>query len=426
MKHVRIFLFLSLFSLAGRITAEEKAASLVELIQMAKNRNPDIKAAYQKWLVTKQEIGTASSWPNPNFSYVDEKDPSGMAGVEPMTRKHYSVEQEFPFPGKLGNESRMKHHEALITEAKYQDTVLDVKKRLKLNFYRASSTDKLIGLLKKNTSSFRSALSAAQARVASNQASASDVFMIQTELHQMENMLFEKEQQRKQVDIEINALLDEPFNTAWSFTSQLALKPLPLSADELEALAAEENPLYLSAAHEVNHARAMLARSRLDFAPDIGVMYEYQTADDGSGGGPAGRMLGLSLSVPLWLRRPLAFKAGAQAHLVEAEAMAKSMKNMVRKMVRMEENETTIHFTLAHNLETNILPTAQAAMDTTRDQYIAGRGDFLRMLEAIRSWIAVNRDFQNELYHYAEHWSEVERWVGVDLDELERGDRHAQ
>src|SRR5206468_7588230 len=102
-------------------------------------------------------------------------------------------------------------------------------------------------------------------------------------------------------------------------------------------------------------------------------------------------------------------------HLLETEATSQGMQNMVMKMVHMEFTETNTHLTMARNYEKDILPTAQSNLKIARHQYASGRGDFLRVLEAFRAWIEAHNEYQEQLYNYGEHWSLLERWVGIDL-----------
>jgi outer membrane protein TolC len=155
----------------------------------------------------------------------------------------------------------------------------------------------------------------------------------------------------------------------------------------------------------------MHRRSRLELAPDFELMYDREIAEQG----PDGRSIGVGVSFPLWLGRPLGLAKASRQHVAEAEAVSISMQNMVLKMVHMEVTETITHLTLARNYQRDILPTAQSNLRVAREQYASGRGDFLRVLEAVRAWIEAHNEFQEELYHYAEHWSLLERWVGIDL-----------
>ncbi len=400
------------------ISRAQEQLSVPDLLKRAQAQNPDIQAAYQKWKVAEQDAGVAGVWPNPKFTYIDEKDPMGQQGVQPLARHHLSAEQDIPFPGKLSTDARMKHHEARIAEAAYRDIQLDVFGKVKVAAAKLGSLTRLIDLSKQNVSAMKQTVGTAQSRLAANKGMATDVFMAQMELQRMENMVFEKQQERRQIELELNALVNENIENSWADVSRANyLNDLPLSLTELLKVAEKNNPHIQSAHHEVNHSQAMLRRSRLEFAPDFGLMYEYQTAGDGiQGVGESGRQLGLSLSVPLWLARPYRMAKSARFHIEEAQAMQTSMGIMVHKMVASEYTEVVTHLTLARKYDAHILPAAKAALNTSREQYAAGRGDFLRLLEANRAWINVNEEHESQIYHTAEHWTELERWVGTSIE----------
>src|SRR4051812_23074916 len=81
------------------------AVSLSEVMAIAQEKNPDILAARQSWKVSRALIGPAKAWPNPIFTYEDEKLPGGMEGVPSEEIKHYRLEQMVPFPGKLSTDA---------------------------------------------------------------------------------------------------------------------------------------------------------------------------------------------------------------------------------------------------------------------------------------------------------------------------------
>jgi outer membrane protein TolC len=398
-----------------------EALSLPTLLLKARDNNPDIIAARHGWKVTLEEVAPTSAWPDPTFTYIDEKFPSGVAGVDPMHMKHYRIEQMIPFPGKLTHDARMKYHEALIAEAKYRATTLTVFRDIRSRYYQLYLTDQLIALAQESVNVLKQTLASAQARLAGGQSSTADVFMVQTELRRMENMLFEQKQERTLIVIELNTLLNQPVESELGAAQPPDLKEIPTSLPELEKLAAMNNPLYQSAMHEVNHSRAMQTHHALQFLPDFGVMAEKETAD----AGPSGSQIGVSITFPLWLSRPWGLTRSAEEHTAEAQATAQSMRNEVQKMVHQEYTETTTYLTQAKNYRAGILPEAQSALKITRQQYASGQQDFLRFLEAFRTWIQTNNEYQEKLYAYGNHWSELERWVGVPVDKakeaLEQG-----
>ena len=406
-----IFTLLILSAVTGTSVAGGPLVTLNDYLGRALEANPEIAQARETWKVTEAQIAPAGIWPNPTFTYIDEDFASGMAGVPPETIHHYRLEQAIPFPGKLSSEALMKHHEALVAEESYRAKLLEVLSDVRMRYYQLSLTDEKIALAQAAVDLMSSALKTAQGRLASNQTSASDTFMAQIELRKMDNDLFQQQQERTLIQVELNTLLNNPTETPIGTAQAPELAELPASLSDLQTLARQYNPLYLSALHEVGHSKAMMKRNRLGFAPDFGFMYEKEVTPIG----PPGQQIGFSVSFPLWFKRPWADYGAAKEHLLETAAGSTAMENEVRKMVHHEFTETNTSLTLARNYRDNILPLTLSNLKIVRQQYENGEGDFLRLLEAFRAWIQTHNEYQENLYAYGEHWSALERWVGVDL-----------
>ncbi len=392
--------------------ADSPALTLSDLLRQARERNPDIQAAQQAWKVKRAETSAAKVWPDPTLSYEQETMTTPGPGMAQEKKQNFRVEQPIPFPGKITQDAQMKHHEALLAYTVYRARALEVFRDVRMRYYQLYLTDEKISLAAQSIEVMRTALRSSQGRLAANQGGTSDVFMAQTELRRMENMLFEQKQQRILIAIELNTLLNQPIETPLGSAQPPEIRDIPATTAELRTLAERNAPLYQSAMHEMNHSQAMRRRTRLTYAPDLAVMYEYQKAQ---AGGENGRILGVSVTFPLWLQRPWAMNRAAAEHLLEAQASAQAMKNMVLKMLHMEVTETQTHLRLARNYQNDILPTVLANLKVSRQAYAAGQSDFLRLLEAVRSWIAVHNEYQEQVYHYGNHWSELERWIGVEL-----------
>jgi outer membrane protein, heavy metal efflux system len=386
--------------------------SLSDLLLRAQENNPDILSARQAWKVSQAQISPTGTWPDPTFTYVDERFPSGISGVPPEKVKHYRIEQTVPFPGKLNGESRMKYHESLIAESKYRAVTLNIFRDVRMRYYQLYLTDQKIDLASQSVDILKNAVKTAQARLASGQSTTLDVFMAQTELRRMENEQYEQQQQRTLISIELNTLLNQATDLKFDKTQPPPLTDLPLDLGDFRQIARRNAPEYMTAVHELNHAHAMTVRNRLAWAPDFGVMYEKETAS----GGEDGRQIGVSVTFPLWFNRPWNLSKAAQEHEQEALASSEAMQNEVLKMIHIEMTEAQTYLGLARSYEVGILPSAMSSLRVAREQYASGHGDFLRLLEAFRAWIEAHNQYQDKVYHYAEHWSELGRWLGVDVD----------
>jgi cobalt-zinc-cadmium efflux system outer membrane protein len=408
--HMKKHLFGVVFFLSGAAWAADPLV-LDKVLLQARDHNPEIIAARQSWRVTERQVSPAGTWPDPTFTFIDERFPSGVDGVEPMKMKHYRVEQMIPFPGKLTSEARMKHHEALIAETAYRAKTLEILNEVRMRYFQLYLTDQKISLASQAVEVMKQALSSAQARLGSNQTSASDVFMAQTELRKMENELFQQQQQRLLIAIELNTLLNQPTDTVLEPPQAPSMEDLPVALSDFQHLARRNAPMYLTALHEINHSRAMLTHNRLQFMPDFGLMYEKETAD----AGPSGRQIGVSVSFPLWFSRPWNQVKEAKEHIRETEANSNAMENHVMNKVHSEYIGVTTHLTLARNYQSTLLPLSLSNLKITRQRYTAGDADFLRLLEAFRTWITMHNEYQEELYAYGENRARLGQWIGIDV-----------
>lgn len=384
-------------------------SALSDLLDQARQHNPALRAARQRARVLEAERGPAGAWPNPTVGFIDERDPSGLEGVEAERIRHYNVSQTVPFPGKLSSEALMKRHEARLAESEYRAMQLEVFHNIRREAYRLYTAERAQELTDQGIAVMKSTLRSAQARLAGGQTSTVDVFMAQTELRRMENLAIDQRLERESAQIELDTLLGLPTTTAQEGVEPPDLVAPSQSLDELLALAAARNPIIQSGHHERAHSETRLRRSRLEYAPDFGLFIERQTKD----AGPAGRQLGLSLSVPLWVTRPAGSVRAAEEHRVETEAQAEAREREVRRQVHWEYVQTMGHLQKALQYRDAILPGTDSTLRVLREQYASGRVDFLKLLEGFRAWVNANLEFREERRLHGEHLSLLEKAVGV-------------
>jgi len=388
-----------------------QAMTLSDFENRARERNPQLRAARQAWKVLDAQSGVAGAFPDPTFTYISEKFPSGMDGTAAESVQHYRVEQPLPFPGKLSKEKLMKHHEALIAETAYDELEREILTQVRQKVYQLALTDRSIALADQSVAVLKNALTSSQTRLSSGQSSTADVFMAQTELRRMENLAYEQHQARLLAQIDLNTLLNDPTDKSLDPLMPPPLQELPMDLAALQVLAVRHSPWIMNGHHEKLHSQAMIDRSRLEYAPNFGLMVERETAP----AGPAGRQIGVSMTFPLWLERPWGTMKAAREHALETEAIVEDRTNLVHRMVHAEFIQFNTHLTKARRYQEGIVPSAENTLQVVRQQYASGQTDFLRFLEAFRSWLNARLEYEEEIYQYGHHWAELERWIGADI-----------
>jgi outer membrane protein TolC len=392
----------------------EPALDLETLIARARDQNPEIRAAHQAWKVAQAQVGPARAWPDPMLSITRERYAGVMMETDADRSTRYRIDQAIPFPGKLTQEARMKHHEALIAESRYRARLLDVVQELRRRYYQLYLVDRQTALAQQSVDTLRNALQTAQNRMASGKSSALDVFMAQTELHRMENELYAQKQQRRLVNIELNTILNQPTDTIVGAAAKPAFVEIAASSTTLRSVAERNSPDYQRAMHEVNHSRTMRSRARLGWAPDFSVMAERETPNAGRNG----QQIGVGVAFPLWVTRPWGETKTAREHELETAADAQAAKNATLKSIDMEVIEVETRLNQVRRYEATILPSALSALRTARQQYASGQTEFVRFLEALRSWLQTHTQYEQMVYEYGEHWSELSRSLGVDAAQV--------
>lgn len=412
---MRKLLFIALLTSTASGSRAADPINLDTLLNQAELANPGLRSARESWQSSVARITASAAWPDPTLWFAREKEPSGMDGLESEPKRKLGVEQMIPFPGKPTLDSRIKETEARSARARYDMLRLELRQQVKERYFQLHLTERSLELADGSIAILQSLLRSAQARLASGQVSTSDVFMMQAELRRMENMRFQQTQERLKIQADLNRLLSQPSETALGKAAAPDLKDPPADLRALTARGMENNPERQMGLADQGRGEAMRRRARMGFVPDLGVMAERLTMDQG----PAGSQIGVSVVFPLWLHKPWAELKSASAEANQMESAAAEIANRIERDIHAAWLEWNTHLTMARNYETGILPATQSSLTIVRQQYASGKTDLLRFLEAFRTWINAHLEYEQELYLYGRAASDLERAVGVDVSRLE-------
>jgi cobalt-zinc-cadmium efflux system outer membrane protein len=133
--------------------------------------------------------------------------------------------------------------------------------------------------------------------------------------------------------------------------------------------------------------------------------------------GSADETLVFGLSVPLQLfDRNQGSKAESRALLGWAEAEQRALEFRISALL-LSLYEAAIHdLHLMEGLETEILPTAEEALELSREGFSLGRFSYLEVLDAQRTVFAVKQEYILAAASYHQFLVEIERLTGQPFD----------
>lgn len=409
------FLALTCLIFPRQTTAQATPApvvTLAEVLDLARQRNPDIQAARSNWQMAEAKILPTKTWEPPAVSLQYMGFPRDSANVGTAPEKRYGLSQDIPFPGKLHYKGKAAEHAARLEREIYRSTEFDVMARVKTAYYKLMLSQRAIRILNENLEVMRRFAKIAESKYSVGKASQSDALRAQVELAKMLSMLLVAEQDKETKQAELNALLDKSPEEPLGLAQEPAVEPLPYAYEELERIALAERPEVHAAGHHVDHMQATLAASRADYLPDFMVQYTLRTrqgmANDSMG------MVKMSLPFLYFWRRNSEVKS-VRFELDQARAMLRSAQVATKADIKDYFTKVQTSRRLVELYKSSVLPQAEQAVKVSESAYQTDRVDFLNLLDSQRALLDFRLEYYQILAQYGERVAGLERRVGRDL-----------
>ncbi len=402
-----------LFSVSSARASQIPRRDLNSLIEIALKNNPAILKAKEHWKSLMAQVPAAATWEDPLIGFQRMNFQGGQSA------DYWSIEQNVPFPGKLSQSAKMKHHEAMIAYQQYRAMGLDIASRVAIEYYRVSFLKETSSVLRKDADILREIAQVAQASVASGRATTDEALSAQASEIQIKNAAFEREQESLVEEESLNALLAKPAGTQWDLLNPSDPNAIDYTPQELDAIAEKISPDYLLALHEIMHAKAMVAFNRLGFAPD----FQFSATQEARPyvATMQESVYGVNLTIPLWFWKQESLLKAAKAHKQEAEAASEDAQNEILRQIHSEFIEVNLHRDLALSYEHEIIPLANGALKIAEKGYETGRTDFAKLSEDVRSLLDAQLKYPEEVELYGEHLAKLERAIGGPLPVFKKG-----
>jgi outer membrane protein, heavy metal efflux system len=350
-------------------------SDLKELITYALLNNPRVEAAYYDWAGAVEEITTARSLPDPmlNFGLDIGKGASALS-VGLMS----DPGMNWPGPGKLPLKAEAAFGEVLKRRALFEDELLATALAVKRAYYQTWVLEEQIRWTREILAVVDEIESLARRRLVVGKTTQQDVLRAQIERDQLRNELANLEDSRGTLEARMRTALGMGPATS---LPKLAVKLDPTSAGLTEPAlldaAMERNPRLKSMRAEVLQAVALLGLARKTTVPD----YSWGV---GLSGPPAMISPSFGITLPIWRDKIAAEIARGQRGTGAAEARLSA--EQLDLAVRFAETAYAWREAdrAAALYSRDLIPKAQAALDSARAGYVGGLSTFADLLEAER------------------------------------------
>jgi len=399
--------------------APDAKSSLAHLISLAEERNPGLRAAYDRWTAAIAEIPQAESLPDPQLSYTYFVEPVETR-VGPQRQK-FGLSQTVPLFGKRSLRGDLAAHNANASGARFEAARRELHLRVTQLWNDSYLLHQSIAITEENVQLLTHLERVALRQYSSGAAPQSVVLRAQVELGRLEERLRSLEDQKRPLRAALNAELDRPVETDIAWADSIDTRPLPLSIEDLRLLTLNGNPQLRAVSSLVAKEAAASDLAGKNSIPDVTLgaeiidtgRAEIQGVKDS---GKNAVVASVKVNLPLWRSRFGAERSEAEAQHSAALHERLQLENQLLAKLEWAHFELRDAERRAELYAHNLLPRGRQSLEVTENAFITGQATFLDLVDAQRVLLEFQLAEKRALTDRANWRAELEQIVGVDLE----------
>lgn len=446
----RLFLtgmtFMMMAFWSGAVCSAEDPLDVNMLIDEALAHNPEIAASQNKKEAMWKRPPQAKAWEDPQITLgvgnvpVDDFEFNKID----MTQKEVSISQQIPFPGVTSLKEKIAIQEAKSTDQEFANTQFQVVKAVKEAYAELYVVNAHIRTANKNKGLLQKFIDIARAKYEVGKGLQQDILKAQVEHSKFIERLIGLEQKQATLIAEFNRLLGRDPSAALTGTPSLQKKSFPYTAEELERMALENNPVLISMQNVIERNEADHKLAKKMYVPSFNVTAAYGLREnytlnqppytatlvnpDGTSNQvqvrtPSQRAerddvfsFFVGMNIPIWFHSKQNKKVAETNLLIgEAKSQYEALKNemfyRIRDLVAKEARGTK----LIELYQTGIIPQATQSLESAIAGYEVGTIDFLALLDTQVTLCNYEVQVSEELSSYEKYLAELEVVVGKRL-----------
>lgn len=379
-----------------------------QVVEQALEVNPDVRSAIATWRAAAQRYPQQVSLDDPMFGVM--LGPGSWGSDEFDDAYTIEASQKLPWPGKRQLRGDIAQAEANAAYFDIDEQRLRIAQVARLAFYEYYLAHRRLALLDESAQLLNDFREIAQSRYEVAAVEQQDVLLADLELADVARRRLELTRQEQVARARINTLLlvspDAPLPPP---PALLPTPPVAASAEQLRATALALRPELAAQQARIRAERYAVELACREFYPDVEVVGRYDAFWQEE---PLRPMVGMNLNVPLYKQRRWAAVAEARARIAkeqaEYDAQTVEIAFEVERTYRLvQEAASAIGV-----YQSDILPTARHSIDAARASYLAGRADFLRLVESQRRLLDLEEQYHAAVADYQQRLAELHRTVG--------------
>jgi len=364
----------------------DKPLTIEQLVEVAIELNPQVRAAKQLWDAAQHQILQNYAPADPIFTYgALDSDHDFNAGEHT-----HAISDNFQFPGEAFLQADETKRTAEIARLRFEAAVRDLRASVETAYYQVLLDEGLIAVTSDNIVNLKQVVSVTQAQYTGGQAAQSD--LIGAELALDQALLQQRQYQTNCLNDRstLNQLLYRQPDSPLNLDLKIELRPLKIRLDKAVDIATHARQEILEAALTAKNSTTALKLAQMEYLPNYAVSGEYDLLL-----GPGTRPLpnvskgwtftfGFNLPIFFWIHQREDVLS-AQHSLEAARYSMDSVLNQTEVTTTQLYRSAQFAYESAQVYREQLIPLADKEFKVALIAYQSGKVDFLTLSSALQS-----------------------------------------
>jgi outer membrane protein, heavy metal efflux system len=412
---IRIFIVALALACASSAGAAE-SLTMDGAVAAALGANPELAAAGHELAAARARPPQAATPPDPQFMVDFMQVPIDTVDVG-RGMVQYMVEQQVPFPSKLVYGYKAEKRAAEAAQSAQAGAALEIVRQVKRAYLEAWRAGEEARIGRETLSILRQSKGSATESYAALKGPIADPVRASVELGEIEGRLALLEQERIDKIAALGQLMARPLDPEVSLAPPPPL-PAPKNLDVLIAESQASRPELGASQKMVESQSARLSVAKSQYAPDFTLRWGFVDMPAGEQNAWYGRA---GITFPLWALSKQRFEVReSRAMLAKAESMKDSQALAAEAEVRSAHARFAAASKSLKVYEGTVIPRARLLLTSSQEAYRSGKGDFLGVVDGIRSLSNARTMALRARVDAAAAFADLDRAVGVPTEKEPR------
>jgi outer membrane protein TolC len=241
--------------------------TLDQLVTLAYQNNPQVKASRERWMSAEHSIKQAYAPNDPIFLYNNSdsvKNPFGRAALQ-----QYNITESFQFPGKAALQTDQVKRNARIARLAYEAQLRDTRAAVETGYYQLLLDEASSAVNEENVQNLERVLKVTQIAYAANQVTQTDFISAEFDLEAARNQQAQYRYEILNDKTALNQLLQRGVDEPLAVDTTLTLSAIRQRVDSLVDQAWQVRQEILQAALAEKNSNTGLLLAKMEYLPDF-------------------------------------------------------------------------------------------------------------------------------------------------------------